>query len=62
MGRQPRTAKLRDNVGLVAWGIVVAFVMSLILFGAMLAAAYVVDEFCSPPLNESSVPPPRTHD
>jgi hypothetical protein len=41
---------------------VVALVLSLILFGAMLTAAYVADEFCSPSLNESSVPPSRPHD
>jgi hypothetical protein len=48
-----------NNVALLGWALLLAFVMSLILFGVMLGATYVADEFVSPSLNESSYPPPR---
>jgi hypothetical protein len=48
-----------NNATLLAWAVALAFVMSLILFGAMLAATYVADEFLSPPLTEASYSPPQ---
>jgi hypothetical protein len=56
-----RAGKLWKEVALLVWAVVLAFLLSLILFGAMLAAAYVVDEYYSPSLNESSYPSPRNH-
>ena len=44
---KPPTEKLRSNVALLAWAIVLASVLSLMLYGAMLVGAYVVDEFLS---------------
>jgi hypothetical protein len=54
------TVTLRKNVGLLAWAVVMAFVMTLIMYGVMFAASYVSDKFYSPSLNEASFPPPRT--
>jgi hypothetical protein len=53
------TEKLLSNVALLAWALVLAFILSLMLFGVMFAAAYVVDEFYSPSLNDASYPPAR---
>jgi hypothetical protein len=48
-----------NSVALLSWALVLAFVLSLILFGVMVAAAYVADELCSPSLNEASYPLPQ---
>ena len=53
-----RRVKLWDDAALLAWALVLAFVMSLVMFGCMLTAAYVADVLSSPSLNESSSPPP----
>ena len=45
-----------NNAALLGWALVLAFLMSLILFGVMLGATYVADEFLSPSLNEASYP------
>jgi hypothetical protein len=44
---KPHTGKLWNHVSLLAWAVVLALLLSLILFGAMLAGAYVADEFDS---------------
>ena len=51
--------KPANNAALLAWAVVLAFVMSLILFGVMVGATYVADEFSSPSLNDASYPPAR---
>jgi hypothetical protein len=38
---------LGDNVALLGWAVLLAFLLSLILFGAMAGGAYVLDEICS---------------
>jgi hypothetical protein len=43
-----RTMKLWNNVALLGWAVLLACVLSLVLYGAMIAAAYVSDEFHSP--------------
>jgi hypothetical protein len=43
--RKPWNVELWNNLALLAWALVLAFVLSLILFGVMYAGAYVVDEF-----------------
>lgn len=58
---KPPTEKLLSNVALLAWALVLAFILSLMLFGVMLGAAYVVDEFYSPSVNDASHPPARTN-
>jgi hypothetical protein len=54
-----RIGTLMNNVALLAWALAVAFLLSLILFGALITAAYVADELGSPSVNEASYPPPR---
>jgi hypothetical protein len=48
--------KLLNNVALLASALVLAFLLSLILFGCLVAGAYVADELYSPSVNESSYP------
>jgi len=42
---------LWNNVALLGWAVLLAFLLSLILFGAMAGGAYMHDEFYSSSLN-----------
>jgi hypothetical protein len=44
MHRVKLPVKLRENLVLLAWALVLTLVLSLILFGCMFVAAYVADE------------------
>jgi hypothetical protein len=42
-----RNHTLLDNVALLGWAVLLAFLLSVILFGAMVGGAYMLDEICS---------------
>jgi hypothetical protein len=42
-----RNSTLWNNVALLGWAVLLAVLLSLILFGAMVGGAYVLDEFYS---------------